>query len=45
MGGDTAPLDPKETIPVLVKFIVSTTLEHSGKFWDYWGEGVTEHGW
>ena len=45
MGGDAAPLDPKETIPILVKFIASTTSEHSGKSWDYVGEGINEYGW
>ena len=45
MGGDDAPLDPKETILVLVKFIKSTSQEHSGKFWAYEGKGVDEQGW
>ena len=45
MGGDAAPLDPKETIPILVKFIASTTSKHSGKSWDYVGEGINEYGW
>lgn len=47
MGGDAAPLDPKETIPILLKWIVSTTSAHSGKNWDYWGVevGIKEYPW
>lgn len=45
MGGSTAPLDPKETIPILLKFITASTSEHSGKSWDYWGNGVQEFAW
>ena len=45
MGGSDAPLNPKETIPKLLKFIVSVTPQHSGKNWDYWGEDVKEYAW
>ncbi|KAK7685406.1 hypothetical protein QCA50_011269 [Cerrena zonata] len=45
MGGSTAPLDPKETIPILLKFIIGSTLEHSGKSWDYWGDKIQEFPW
>lgn len=45
LGGSAAPLDPKETIPVLLKFIVASASEHSGKSWDYWGDKVQEYEW